>query len=40
MRKFAEKYHLGQQPAAGSFYQAEWDEYVTIRNQAEAQASK
>ena len=40
MRKFVEKYHLGPQPSAGSFYQAQWDEYVTIRNQAEAQRSQ
>jgi len=40
IRKFVEKYHLGPQPSAGSFYQAQWDEYVTIRNQAEAQTSK
>ncbi|XP_057668960.1 protein D3-like isoform X1 [Diorhabda carinulata] len=29
IRKFAEKYNLGQ-PVAGNFYQAQWDEYVPI----------
>jgi hypothetical protein len=27
IRKFAEKYNLGQ-PIAGNFFQAEWDDYV------------
>jgi len=27
IRKFAEKYNLGQ-PIAGNLYQAQWDEYV------------
>jgi len=27
IRKFAEKYHLGQ-PIAGNVYQAKWDDYV------------
>ncbi|XP_044256809.1 protein D2-like isoform X2 [Tribolium madens] len=29
IRKFAEKYKLGQ-PVAGNFYQAQWDDYVPI----------
>lgn len=39
LRRFAQKYNLGLQPVAGSFYQAQWDEYVNIRNQTEAQTS-
>lgn len=31
IRKFAEKYNLGQ-PVAGNFYVAQWDPYVEIRN--------
>lgn len=31
IRKFAEKYNLGQ-PIAGNFFVAQWDPYVEIRN--------
>lgn len=31
IRKFAEKYNLGQ-PIAGNFYVAQWDPYVEVRN--------